>query len=229
MRTIIIITCFLFSFGINAQKSKRKLRPILWTIHSKNTDIIGASIGILPKEVFRDSTLTRTFGVRIEAPGLGLLLPLAPRSPISTSEKSYQASLHQEPIEVVYGINLSSGSLANTQINGISGALIGQYLIKMNGISFATLGNLIERNNGISVAIVGNETYKTNGISASISGNSTVKLNGMQIGGYNETKHLNGVQIGIFNTSKKSKGIQIGLWNKNEKRTLPFINWNFKS
>ena len=229
MRVIILITSFLLPLGINAQKSVRKIRPILWTTHSKNTDIIGVSIGLLPKEVFKDSTLTRTFGARIEAPGLGLFLPIAPKSPISTNEKSYQASLTQKPIEIVYGINISSGSLSNTQINGISGALIGQYLIKMNGISLATLGNLIERNNGICLAIIGNDNYKTNGIMASITGNTSIKLNGIQIGGYNETKYLNGIQIGILNTSKESKGIQIGLWNKNEKRTLPLINWNFKS
>jgi hypothetical protein len=25
------------------------------------------------------------------------------------------------------------------------------------------------------------------------------------------------------------KGAQIGLWNKNQKRSLPFINWNFSN
>lgn len=36
-----------------------------------------------------------------------------------------------------------------------------------------------------------------------------------------------GVQIGIINETQSLKGFQFGLWNKNEKRQLPFINWNF--
>jgi hypothetical protein len=44
----------------------------------------------------------------------------------------------------------------------------------------------------------------------------------------NQAKVGRGVQIALFNSSMNFKGIQIGLWNKNQKRSLPFINWNFK-
>jgi hypothetical protein len=44
-----------------------------------------------------------------------------------------------------------------------------------------------------------------------------------------EAKIGRGVQIALFNSSMNFKGIQIGLWNKNQKRSLPFINWNFKN
>jgi hypothetical protein len=44
----------------------------------------------------------------------------------------------------------------------------------------------------------------------------------------NQAKIGRGVQIALFNSSMNFKGIQIGLWNKNQKRSLPFINWNFK-
>lgn len=212
-----------------SQEVKRKFRPLLWTTHSKNTDILGVSVGILPKEIFKDSTLTKTFGVRVEAPGLGLLLPLAPRSPISKTNQEFQNKLSKKPTEIVYGINISSGSMASTRINGLSSAFIGQYLIKENGISAAIVGNIIEQQNGVAVSLIGNNTYITNGIMVGFIGNNSTYVNGIQLGSFNDSKNLSGIQIGISNKTKNSKGLQIGLWNKNEKRSLPFINWNFKN
>lgn len=227
MKQFILITGLLISFFTSAQKTKRKFRPLLWTTHSKNTNIFGMSVGILPKDIFKDTTLTKTFGIRIEAPGLGVLLPLIPKSPISKDEDTFQKALLANPSEIVYGINISSGSVANTQVNGISGAFIGQYLIKMNGISGAIVGNLIERQNGITASIFSNDSYKTNGIMICAIGNKAIHLNGIQISAMNETSNLNGIQIGLWNKTKNSKGVQIGLWNKNEKRSLPIVNWNF--
>ncbi len=69
--------------------------------------------------------------------------------------------------------------------------------------------------NGIAITpFVGNH-YNANGIS--ISG----------LGNYDS--RARGIQIGLFNKCNDLKGLQIGLWNKNQKRSLPIINWNFKS
>lgn len=229
MKKLILITSILFVLKSFSQEVKRKFRPLLWTTHSKNTDILGISVGILPKETFKDSTLTKTFGARIEVPGFGLLLPLIPKNPISKTYQEFQKKLLERPTEIVYGINISSGSMPSTQVNGISSAFIGQYLIKENGISLSIIGNIIEQQNGIAMSFIGNNSYKTNGVMAGFAGNSAIYINGIQLGGFNNSKNLNGIQIGISNKVNNSKGIQIGLWNKNEKRSLPFINWNFKS
>ena len=208
----------------------QRFRPLIWTTHSKNTDIVGLAIGILPKEIFRDTTLTRTFGVRLEAPGLGLFFPLMPKSPLSQSIKNFELKMSSKPHEIVYGVNISSGSNYQTEVHGISLALVGQYLYKINGITIAGLGNLTERYNGITISGIGNESFKTNGIAISLIGNSSQYFNGIQISAQNyiKTKGI-GLQIGLYNKVKKFKGIQLGIWNKNEERSLPFINWNFKN
>jgi len=43
----------------------------------------------------------------------------------------------------------------------------------------------------------------------------------------NGAKYLKGLQIGLVNKSQKIKGVQIGLWNKSDKRSLPFLNFQF--
>jgi len=62
--------------------------------------------------------------------------------------------------------------------------------------------------------------------------NQYVHFTGVQAGLYNDLENksesFTGLQVGLFNRTKKLRGIQIGLININEKRILPFINWNFK-
>ena len=80
--------------SVGAQKKITKDRNVrfpVWITHSDKSDIIGLSLAAFPKEVFKnDSTLTRTYGVRLEASLLAVLSPLMPRSPVSTDEEIYQ-------------------------------------------------------------------------------------------------------------------------------------------
>ena len=209
---------------------KRKLRFPAWITHSANKDIVGVSLAAFPKGVFKsDTTLTRTFGLRIEASLLAALSPLMPKSPVSESFENYKATQNSKLTEIIYGVNLSSGTFGSTRVNGISGGLFLQYLYSMNGVSFSPLGNLMEKHNGISLSILGNEAYIANGLFIGL-GNLAVDFNGIEIGVINTVVgHGVGIQIGLFNEAKDFKGIQLGLWNKNEKRSLPFVNWNFKS
>jgi hypothetical protein len=246
MKKYFLLTISILIFS-SLKSQNRKFRPLLWSSHSKNTDIAGVSFGILPKSIFKDTTLTRTFGVKIEVPGIGLLFPLIPSSPISKNRKTFESKMKKVPTEIVYGLNISSGSTYETEINGASLTLIGQYLYKINGVSIAGVGNITERYNGITISGLGNDSYITNGIAIAGIGNSSQIFNGIQIAGFNNTidftglqigvwnnidsqnKTFNGLQIGIQNNAGNLKGIQIGLWNKNNKRSLPFINWNFSS
>lgn len=234
MKKYILSFCILFisisSFGQLQKTENRKLRFPAWVFHSKNTDVIGLSLGVLPKDVFKDTTLTRTFGLRIEAPGFGVIAPLMPTSPVSNSKKNYDLKMSESLTEKVYGFNLSSGTFGAMEINGFSGALMIQYIYKMNGLSIACISNLMEKQNGISISVLGNEIYKSNGLMIGGIGNDTHYLNGIQIGINNGVSAKGyGIQIGLFNTAKNFKGLQLGLWNKNDKRSLPILNWNFKS
>jgi len=99
------------------------------------------------------------------------------------------------------------------EINGLQIALFNMSPTKMNGIEIHLTGSYYSYVNGLSVGIFGNKRKRLNGLGMSLIGNFDTEVNG--------------VQIGLFNTTNKLKGIQIGLWNKNEKRSLPFVNWNF--
>ena len=207
----------------------RKMRFPVWITHSNKSDIIGLSFAAFPKGVFKnDTTLARTYGIRVEASLVAVLSPLMPRSPISTNDRAYVKKQNATLDEIVYGINLSTGTFGQTKVHGFSGGLFMQYLYNLNGIALTGMGNLIENHNGVGISALGNDIYKSNGILIGF-GNSVSKFNGIQIGGFNDVlKKGVGLQLGIFNTAQNFKGIQLGLWNKNEKRSLPFINWNFK-
>ncbi|SEL06514.1 hypothetical protein SAMN04487910_1604 [Aquimarina amphilecti] len=248
---ILITLVLLISLASFSQQRKKHIGA--WTYHSKNTDIVGLSVGLAPKDLLGDTTLTRTYGLKLEAPGLGILYPIAPKSYLS-------GGANDDLLEKVYGINLSGGSLGEIAVHGISGAFIGQYLQKMNGIAIGGIANSIEEQNGISIALLGNEVYHGFGASIALSGNVAHSYLGIQIGAFNDIERYGrGVQFGVFNTSNnykgiqvglsnhsttthskyegiqigilnkadKLRGIQIGLWNKNERRSLPFINWQF--
>lgn len=219
---ILVIIVLLISISIFGQK--RKVYFPAWTFHSSNSDIIGLSLGVAPKDFLdkHNTTLTRSYGARLEAPGMGIFYFLFPSTFISGGAET--SSLTDQ----VYGVNLSGGSIGDVAVDGISGAMMGQYLQRVNGIAIAGIGNSIEEQRGISLSIYGNEMHEGFGISASVIGNHTYYYRGIQIGAINEIEVKGaGLQIGLFNKSTSHRGLQIGLWNKNERRSLPFINWQF--
>jgi len=234
MKTIItFMFCLCISVQIYTQNSletKRNLRFPAWITHSNNSDIIGLSLAAFPKGVLKkDTTLTRTYGIRFEVSLLAVLSPLMPTSPVSRSLVTFDAKQASGLSEIVNGINLSSGTFGETKVNGLSSSLYMQYLYKMNGFTIAGMSNFVEKHNGIAIAALGNDIFNSNGINIGF-GNYVHYFNGIQIGGFNTVVEKGfGLQIGIFNDAKSFRGLQIGLWNKNEKRSLPFINWNFKS
>lgn len=225
MRNVYIMFVLLMS-ALAVQAQDRKLRLPIWVFNTVNTDIVGVSLGASPKAMFNDTTLTRTYGLRIDASPLGILGPLMPRSPVSTTHRAYQRSLEAHTSEVVHGVNLSPGSFF-FHINGVTASLLLQYSIKMNGVSVSGISNLIERQNGLAMAVLSNDVFQSNGLSLS-AGNYAHRLNGVQVGILNKVASSGrGIQIGLFNKATSFRGVQLGLWNKNGKRSLPFINWQF--
>ena len=111
------------------------------------------------------------------------------------------------------GLNLSVGGFySGTNFNGLNISLFAA-LNKMNGLSMSPVFNAAGISNGLQLSVLSNYTYKGNGLQLAVS---------------NVADQFHGVQIGLFNNSSNQRGVQIGLWNKNEKRSLPFINWQFK-
>ena len=134
------------------------------------------------------------------------LNPLGIFFPFMTIMHSIPPFYHEPPVlsktpilKITNGLQLGISSLEEAKINGIEINLAGNFNTIINGIS-------------ISPTI--NKHYKISGISISPLGNFDGKVNG--------------IQIGLFNKTNQLRGLQIGLWNKNSKRSLPFINWNFK-
>jgi len=98
---------------------------------------------------------------------------------------------------------------------------------KVNGLLLALLNLESTSIKGVEINLSGSLGTIIKGVSIGATVNKRYELNGLGVGIGNFDTKVNGVQIGVLNTSLKLKGIQIGLWNKNEKRSLPFINWNF--
>jgi len=212
---LLLITC-----SIAVYSQERKLRGPIWTFNQPHVDVFGISLGIGPKEIFRDTTLSRTFGVRIDLNVLGLLSPLLPKSPLGMSSSD-------QPQEVINGINISTGSF-DISTNGLSLGLLMQYHYRSNGVSIAGLTNVSEIQNGIAISALGNDIDTLRGVSVGFI-NDAFNVAGIQIGGANDIKTKGvGIQIGVFNKATNFKGIQLGLWNENDKRSLPILNWNFK-
>lgn len=230
MKKSILIVVLLISSFSNAQKQKIKL-PV-WIFHSKNTDVIGLSLGIYPEESWAlEDGMNRTYGIRLQTFPLAPFYFLAPKSPLSTSDEKYIKTLKNPISQSVYGLNISTGTFEPIDAYGITAVGILNYSRKNNGLILAGASNFIERGNGIIIAGGGNGIYKGNGlVLSSVWGNNTKYYNGLQISAQNYiTRKGSGLQIGIFNKAKDYRGIQIGLWNVNDKRKLPLINWQFKS
>ncbi len=143
----------------------------------------------------------------------GLELGLSPVSvffPFLTIVHSIPPFVHDPPsynrnyvdrmvFDKVNGIRFGIAFLDPAIVNGLELNLTGGFDTKVNGLSISSVINKHMMVNGVDIAILGNFDAQ-----------------------------VNGIQIGLFNKCDNLKGIQLGLWNKNNKRSLPFINWNFK-
>ena len=86
--------------------------------------------------------------------------------------------------------------------------------ITIKGLNITGLITVADEIHGVTISGVNNFAYIMNGLSIS--------------GIRNRATLAKGVQIGLFNKATELRGFQFGLWNINGKRSLPFINWQFK-
>lgn len=172
---------------------------------------IGLGIGIQSLKYESDTLTTVVNGLNVELLGVGLLLPMVGSDPLLPYNMRGE-DLNEERLDSL--IN-SLEDKRPYQINGVAlslGGLAG-HEIDMNGLNLSGLNTF---------------TSSLNGFSASLLMNFTGRMRGVSIGVINKTLETKGVQIGLVTHTERLDGVQIGLWNRNEKRALPFFNWNFK-
>ncbi len=105
-----------------------------------------------------------------------------------------------------------------------------KYIQKINGITLATIEGVNNAQvNGITISPFDNLANEVNGVGLAILANGSQFFNGLELAVFaNVASRGRGIQIAAINTCYDFRGIQIGLWNKNDKRSLPFINWQFR-
>ena len=224
--TIPIILFLFLTINSFGQVQKKKNYFPIWTFHKDSINIHGISLGLWSFN--SKPRYTNTNGIKFELIGVGIVIPLIPRSPIVETDSDF-VKLKLVPLsERINGLNLStSGTLCHCLTNGLTAGFIGQINFQVNGISTSLFMNFSQKHNGVMTALF-NDAYYMDGLQVGFSNNG-YKTKGVQIAILgNNSNEIKGVQIGLINKSKRLKGIQIGLWNVNQRRKLPLINWNFK-
>lgn len=226
----------------------KKNRMPIWSYYDNNTRINGLSLGFL--SLSKRNNVTNN-GIRIDAIGSGVLVPLAITMGFGYSPLKiipfvllpleefldYKDKFEYEFDKLFYNrLNVTNGMRFST-----TGDVISQNSV-VNGLSFGGIINLNLKQNGLSVGGVYNYAYKTNGmqigglVASSIWSNglqvglSTQSLQhkGVQLGAYNYNKdYLSGIQFGLFNRANNVYGIQIGIFNSTKLlRGLQIGLWN---
>lgn len=199
----------------------------IWTNHGKTSrDIYGIALGGTANQ--NDSLpQVRTFGLRVEVPGVGVFSPLIPQSPIRWERANFTHFEPEYSNDLTNGILISSGTW-NADVNGISIGAVGQYLRNGNGLSISGLGVIARRHNGVMISL-SNESLVMNGVALAGIGNTTEIMNGLQLGLLNEVDYSGtGLQIGLWNRAKNFRGLQFGLWNVIDGKGFPLVNMKFK-
>lgn len=249
-----MLTTLLTLLTGHAQEAvKRKTHFPVGLYTNGNSDIYGISTGI-GSDTYdgSDSVSVYSNGIRIEPISQSLLLftLIFPVDMVNypSSELEYSNFDKKIPNEIINGINLSCGTNAFANVNGITVSAISQSLKNTNGISIAGLGSCANRSNGMQLSLFNTSSLYSNGlmiggfqttvytgrgVNLAVWYNEFKYFDGLMIGACNgvvdKPEEFRGVQIGIVNRTQKLRGIQIGLWNINEKRSLPFINWDFSN
>ncbi len=226
MRKIIFFLTVLFGL-LHSSAIAQQNKKMFGLVNKKNVQVNGCNVGLFSLPDSGKNNFTN--GVKLELIGVGIGVPLIPRSPIFETDSAWCAAKKEPLTERVNGFSLAlSGTLNAGKINGVTAGVVGNLIYRVNGISTAGMMNFVQGMNGIMLAGHFNAAYKANGAQFAIFGNDAVYLKGIQVASTNFSEHTYGLQIGLFNKSNNLQGIQLGLWNVNQRRKLPIVNWNFK-
>lgn len=102
-----------------------------------------------------------------------------------------------------------------THINGVNISLVlTSQEATIKGLNITGAITTVDEIDGVSISGLMNFAYLANGVSLATF--------------YNRATVAKGVQIGLVNKATSLRGVQLGLWNTNGKRSLAFINWQFR-
>ena len=209
---IILSVFFVYYASIeNANANTDTAKPynrkyVVWFAPSKVTHVYGVMFNFWPSEDLYNIPASKTYGLELNLNPLSLFFTCT-----------------MLPFHAILDINthgahdLSQCNSVNfSQFNRINGLQIGSVNAEniVNGLNLSA-ACFDSNDNGVCISIVMNRHYVMNGVTIATIANHDTKCNG--------------IQISLINTSKQLKGVQIGLWNINQKRSLPFVNWCFKS
>ncbi|MFZ5553191.1 MAG: hypothetical protein ACOZCO_08760 [Bacteroidota bacterium] len=99
-----------------------------------------------------------------------------------------------------------------------------------NGVNIACTHFSFGVMKGVQVNGLTLVAFETKGLTVTGLRSEVYKFSGLSVSGFvNRAGEGKGVQLGLFNNCRDLRGIQMGFWCKNGKRSLPFINWQFKA
>lgn len=185
---------------------KAKDRYVIWLIPSAASNIYGIAIGPVGSEAICNRPYTKySHGLNLQIPGQGI----------------FQTFYINKGINKAFITGKDSASFFNYDTL--------PKRAKHNGILISPFGTFTDEVNGISLSCWMSMGGNINGLSFNLLWNVYNRINGVSVGFVNHAADVRGLQIGLFNKTGELKGFQFGLWNMNEKRSLPVLNWDFKS
>ena len=197
---LLVLAAFSCETGKMATKESGETNKkyVAWYSPSQATDVYGMMFEMFPKEY--PEYLPNTYGIDLNISPIGALFFMSAAPYLIIPNMSMDKTYSPDMYKKICGLQIALLNFDPSIIYGLDiNAVMSMGDSKVTGISFSTLQNNHETVNGLSLAILSNNS-----------------------------QYCNGVQIGLFNTCANLRGFQIGLWNKNAKRSLPFINWNFR-
>jgi len=184
---------------------KEKNRYVIWLIPASAKNIYGLAIGPIGSESICKAHYTKySHGINLQLIGQGLF------------QTFYISKLHFNDFYLSDSMQFNENSYETLPIRSMH-----------NGLLISPFGTFTDKVNGFSFSLWMSMGRKVNGISFNLLWNLYSHVNGLSIGFFNHEVIMKGLQIGLINKTLNLNGIQFGLWNKNERRSLPFINWNF--
>ncbi|MBW1294228.1 LA_2272 family surface repeat-containing protein [Aquimarina litoralis] len=230
-RKVVVILLILISISVFSQEKKKNSKVqntkslSFSPIHSRITNVNGLVVGLGHYEN-KKIDYQKINGVNIDVlhPAPLLIMTAGLEIPI----RLLPVGLTFDGFTDIHVIDRNF-DIEKTQLsmNGLNLSVGGFYdRTDFNGLNIS-LFNIVKKMNGISVAPLVNGSTNFNGIQLSAVANISAEGTGVQAGISNVAGKFKGIQIGLFNKTADQRGLQIGLWNRNERRSFPFINWQF--
>lgn len=198
-----------FCFRWPTDTSATRTRNIIFTTPvSRNSTINGLAIGFQPN-TWRGAQRLNINGVSLSASPIDPFIALVYLILFTPDTDKDPGALHDFNNRRYYpGIDTSKETY--------NGLIAGSFSpkVKCNGVNIAVVTNLAKSMNGLSIAGLFNHHYSFKGV--------------LIAGIRNKTTKGKGLQIGLLNRCQEGKLVQIGLLNRIGKRTIPFINFQFK-